>query len=122
MEVEGTRHHMSWISAEMMKQRNSGPYENYGEMLYAESLEGIARRRQKAERELATRAEAELSSATFQPEISRLAQQLWSRQDGSTVPAWQRLSKSAWLAGGECFGSRGCMRGPAQHQPPRPWC
>ncbi|GBF97125.1 hypothetical protein Rsub_10136 [Raphidocelis subcapitata] len=91
--VEGTRHHMSWISAEMMKQRTSGPYENYGEMLYAESLEGIARRRQKAERERATRAEAELSTATFQPEISRLAQHLWSRQDGSAVPAWQRLSK-----------------------------
>ena len=41
------RLHMSWISQAMMRERTSGPYENYGEMLYAESLEGIARRRQK---------------------------------------------------------------------------
>jgi hypothetical protein len=38
---------MSWISQAMMRERTSGPYGNYGEMLYAESLEGIARRRQK---------------------------------------------------------------------------
>jgi len=92
--LTSNKQHMSWISQEMMRQRNSGPYENYGEMLYAESLEGLARRRQKAERERADRAAEELSSATFQPEISRLAQQLWSRQDGSSVPAWQRLSKA----------------------------
>jgi hypothetical protein len=48
--------------------------------------------RPQAERERAERAADELSAATFQPEISRLAQQLWSRQDGA-VPAWQRLSK-----------------------------
>lgn len=46
------------------------------------------------ERERAQRVEAELSTATFQPEISRLAQQLWSRADGGAVPAWQRLSKA----------------------------
>jgi hypothetical protein len=47
MSITSTRQHMSWISQEMMRQRTSGPYENYGEMLYAESLEGLARRRQK---------------------------------------------------------------------------
>ena len=47
----------------------------------------------QADRERAERAADELSFATFQPEISRMAQQLWSRGDGSAVPAWQRLSK-----------------------------
>ena len=49
----------------------------------------------QAERDRAERLEAELSAVTFTPEISRLAQQLWSRQDGSSVPAWQRLNNGA---------------------------
>ena len=86
------RQHMGWISSEMMRQRNAGPYGNYGEMLYAESLEGAARREQRAARERAERGEAEAAEATFRPEISRLAQQLWTRAEGA-APAWQRLSK-----------------------------
>ncbi|KAI8463811.1 MAG: hypothetical protein J3K34DRAFT_135272 [Monoraphidium minutum] len=88
------RAHMSWISQEMMRERTVGPYDNYGEMLYAESLEGAARRRQRAERDKAEREAQELTSATFQPEISRMAQIMWSRHDGGGMPAWQRLSKS----------------------------
>lgn len=38
---------MSWISSEMMRDRTSGPYDNYGEMLYAESLEALARRHER---------------------------------------------------------------------------
>lgn len=50
----------------------------------------------QAERERMERSEAELSHATFSPEISRLAQQLWSRQEGGMTPAWQRLSRGGW--------------------------
>ena len=32
---------MGWISAEMMRSRNSGAFDNYGEMLYAESRDAI---------------------------------------------------------------------------------
>lgn len=59
----------------------------------------------QADRERAERAADELSSATFQPEISRMAQQLWSRGDGSAVPAWQRLSKGASGEGGRAGSS-----------------
>lgn len=38
---------MSWISSEMMRDRSAGPFDNYGEMLYAESLESLARKRDK---------------------------------------------------------------------------
>jgi hypothetical protein len=38
---------MSWISAEMMRERGPGPYDNYGEMLYAEGLDAAARRQAK---------------------------------------------------------------------------
>jgi hypothetical protein len=38
---------MSWISQEMMRDRTHGPYENYGEMLYAEGLEAQAQRQSR---------------------------------------------------------------------------
>lgn len=38
---------MSWISSEMMRGRVPGPFDNYGEMLYAEGLEAAAMRRSK---------------------------------------------------------------------------
>lgn len=38
---------MSWISSEMMRDRSAGPFGNYGEMLYAESLESLARKRDR---------------------------------------------------------------------------
>jgi peroxiredoxin family protein len=38
---------MSWISQEMMKDRSHGPFENYGEMLYAEGLEALAKKQSK---------------------------------------------------------------------------
>ena len=44
---------MSWISAEMMRERTNGPFENYGEMLYAEGLEATAIRKSKVGRRLA---------------------------------------------------------------------
>jgi hypothetical protein len=44
------RVNMSWISQEMMRDRTSGPFENYGEMLYAESIEGLARKRERVSR------------------------------------------------------------------------
>ncbi len=45
--VNSSRTAMSWISAEMMRERSSGAYDNYGEMLYAEGLEVMARRRDR---------------------------------------------------------------------------
>lgn len=41
------RSSMSWISQEMMRDRTHGPFENYGEMLYAEGLEAQAMRKSK---------------------------------------------------------------------------
>ncbi len=38
---------MSWISAEMMRDRTSGRFGNYGEMLYAEGLEMLARKQEQ---------------------------------------------------------------------------
>ena len=45
--VAATKTSMSWISAAMMRERTHGPFENYGEMLYAEGLEAQALRRSK---------------------------------------------------------------------------
>ena len=45
--LRASRGHMSWISAEMMRDRGPGPHGNYGEMLYAESQAAQARRREK---------------------------------------------------------------------------
>lgn len=47
---------MSWISSEMMRDRSAGPFDNYGEMLYAESLESLARKRDKVGRQAAAAA------------------------------------------------------------------
>lgn len=47
---------MSWISSEMMRDRSAGPFDNYGEMLYAESLESLARKRDKVGRQTAASA------------------------------------------------------------------
>lgn len=44
--------------------------------------------RRKAEKQI-----QEVAGATFKPEISRLAQNLWSPHECTTAPAWQRLSK-----------------------------
>lgn len=166
---------MSWVSHEMMRERTSGPYANYGEMLYAESMESSLLRRQKvgaarggeggrlgaglggggraraswragasralgagqsgrgraratralgsvassgsdfapsgkstatahalasrpaprqAERQRAEQYAAEMASATFSPEITRMAQQMRAREDDAAVPAWERLSQS----------------------------
>jgi hypothetical protein len=203
--VSSMRFQRTWISQEMMRERTSGPYGNYGEMLYAESVEGIARKTQmvgsggwagpvrgrwagasgrtaagdnvcvcvhvcvracvyacvvlvlrwakqasyflharvwhhslssqgrrevchakpaetnqqparalllpscppQAERQRAQRAAAELQSATFSPEITRLAHQLRTRKEGAGVPAWERLSK----------GARSRLKGPKHAQP-----
>ncbi|GBF98697.1 hypothetical protein Rsub_11411 [Raphidocelis subcapitata] len=93
--VTSTKQPMSWVSHEMMRERTSGPYANYGEMLYAESMESSLLRRQKAERQRAERYAAEMASATFTPEITRMAQQMRARTDAAGVPAWQRLSQAA---------------------------
>ena len=45
--VASSRGSMSWISAEMMKERSHGPFDNYGEMLYAEGLEQASLRNSK---------------------------------------------------------------------------
>lgn len=91
--IQAGRTSMSWISSEMMRDRGPGQHGNYGQMLYAESLESLARKREKAERVRAQRELDEVAGATFHPEISRLAQNMWSPQECATVPAWQRLSK-----------------------------
>ncbi|KAI8475815.1 MAG: hypothetical protein J3K34DRAFT_478827 [Monoraphidium minutum] len=96
--LSSKRYHRSWISREMMRERGSGPYENYGEMLYAESLEGAARRRMKEQRQRAVKVAEELSAATFQPEITRMAKELRLRGKEGSAPAWQRLSKGAFAA------------------------
>ncbi|WIA42412.1 hypothetical protein OEZ86_008411 [Tetradesmus obliquus] len=91
--IQANKTAMSWISSEMMRDRSSGPFENYGEMLYAESLEAMQRKREKEERRKAEKQIQEVAGATFKPEISRLAQNLWSPHECTTAPAWQRLSK-----------------------------
>jgi len=48
--VSSTKLSINWVSQEMMRERTPGPYQNYGEMLYAESIEGIIRRRQRVGR------------------------------------------------------------------------
>ena len=45
--IQQNKTNMSWISSEMMRDRSAGPFDNYGEMLYAESLESLARKRDK---------------------------------------------------------------------------
>jgi hypothetical protein len=45
--IQQNKTSMSWISSEMMRDRSAGPFDNYGEMLYAESLESLARKRDK---------------------------------------------------------------------------
>lgn len=84
---------MSWISSEMMRDRSAGPFDNYGEMLYAESLESLARKRDKAQRVKAQRDMEEVQGVTFHPEISRHAQTIWGPHEVGSVPVWQRLSK-----------------------------
>lgn len=86
------RSSMSWISQEMMRDRSAGPFDNYGEMLYAEGLEAAAHRKAKAATIRAERAARELEGATFTPEITRLAAALWAGDDLDAQPAWQRLS------------------------------
>uniref|UniRef100_A0A7S0R6Y6 PFU domain-containing protein n=1 Tax=Chlamydomonas leiostraca TaxID=1034604 RepID=A0A7S0R6Y6_9CHLO len=86
------RSSMSWISQEMMRDRTHGPFDNYGEMLYAEGLEAQAVRKSKAAAIRAERDAKELDGATFRPEITDLAKALWSGADLDSQPAWQRLS------------------------------
>jgi hypothetical protein len=45
--IQQNKTNMSWISSDMMRDRSAGPFDNYGEMLYAESLESLARKRDK---------------------------------------------------------------------------
>ena len=45
--VHHERTSISWISKEMMRERAAGPFDNYGEMLYAEGLEAAALRKSK---------------------------------------------------------------------------
>ncbi len=47
--LAASKQSMSWISKEMMKERTHGPFDNYGEMLYAEGLEAVAVRKSKVE-------------------------------------------------------------------------
>eukprot|EP00878_Enallax_costatus_P029279 GHUV01031729.1.p1 GENE.GHUV01031729.1~~GHUV01031729.1.p1 ORF type:complete len:246 (+),score=86.04 GHUV01031729.1:1192-1929(+) len=91
--IKQNKTHMSWISSEMMRDRGSGPFGNYGQMLYAESLEAMERRKEKIERRKVEKVDEEVAGVTFHPEISRLAQNLWTPQECASVPAWQRLSK-----------------------------
>ncbi|KAF6256830.1 hypothetical protein COO60DRAFT_1656523 [Scenedesmus sp. NREL 46B-D3] len=91
--IQANKTSMSWISSEMMRDRSSGPFVNYGEMLYAESLEAMQRKREKTERRKAEKQIQEVAGVTFKPEISRLAQNLWSPLECTAAPAWQRLSR-----------------------------
>jgi hypothetical protein len=59
---------MSWISAEMMRERGSGPFSSYGEMLYQESLESLARKREK----VSPAHQASISSSAGTPCPARL--------------------------------------------------
>jgi hypothetical protein len=54
--------------------------------------------------------EAEIEGATFQPEISRLAQSLWSATELQQAPAWQRLSNQSKKIKGEAGGYGGIVR------------
>lgn len=89
-EIEAGRTAMSYISHIMMRDRNSGPFSNYGEMLYAEALQEQAARAAKAQAIHAEEAARELDGVTFHPKISTLAERLYGERE---VPAWQRLAR-----------------------------
>eukprot|EP00798_Chlamydomonas_sp_ICE-L_P002715 gene2715-12588_t len=99
--LKQSRTSMSWISAEIMKQRSQGHFENYGEMLYAEGIEAAATKRSKADAARAEIEERELEGATWTPQITSLAQEIWIHRPASagggaghmrSSTAWQRLS------------------------------
>ncbi|KAF5842487.1 hypothetical protein DUNSADRAFT_6731 [Dunaliella salina] len=90
--INQSRSSMSWISQEMMRARSHGPFENYGEMLYAEGLEQAAVKNSRAVAERAEREARETEGATFRPEVSKLARALWSGGDLNSQACWQRLS------------------------------
>ena len=53
-----------------MAERTAGPFTNYGEMLYAESMQALNSRQQAAEAARMAREAAELSEVTFQPTVN----------------------------------------------------
>lgn len=93
---------MSWISAEMMRERTHGPFDNYGEMLYAEALESTAIKKSKLALMKAEKEAQELSGATFSPIITPLARSLGNHRssafygvaESGPQPPWQRLSQA----------------------------
>jgi hypothetical protein len=90
---------MSWISAEMMRERTHGPFDNYGEMLYAEALESTAIKKSKVALMKAEKEAQELNGATFSPIITPLARSLGNNRSSSFYesgpqPSWQRLSQA----------------------------
>lgn len=93
---------MSWISAEMMRERTHGPFDNYGEMLYAEAIESTAIKKSKAALMRAEMEALELSGATFHPVITPLAHSLGKNRSSASYgsaesgpqQSWQRLSQS----------------------------
>ena len=93
---------MSWISAEMMRERTHGPFSNYGEMLYAEAIESTAIKKSKAALMRAEKEAQELNGATFVPVITPLARSLGKNRSSSFYgiaesgpqPSWQRLGQA----------------------------
>ncbi|KAI3431406.1 hypothetical protein D9Q98_004459 [Chlorella vulgaris] len=91
--------HIAPASNKLASHRTTGAYRNYGERLYVEGRLDALKREQLAHRVREEEARAEVDQFSFQPEISKLAQQI--KQDeaerGSTT-AYQRLYQRAATA------------------------
>eukprot|EP00873_Tetraselmis_striata_P024111 jgi/Tetstr1/444375/TSEL_032265.t2 len=88
-QIESQRENISWVSRELTAGRTAGEYMNYGERLYVEGV--VERERKQREAQLMKQEETahELRGATFQPRISKMAQQIHRPKEMST---WERLS------------------------------
>ncbi|KAL4440425.1 hypothetical protein ABPG75_003426 [Micractinium tetrahymenae] len=89
--------HIAPTSNKLAGHRTAGSYRNYGERLYVEGRLDAMRREQEAQRLKEEEARAELDGYTFQPSISKLAQQLKEAEGScsSSVAAGQRLYQRA---------------------------
>lgn len=87
--------HCTPVSRALASHRNAQGYASYGERLYVEGRLDAMRRAQEADRIKAEEEAAELAEATFQPQISAMAQQLKAaaaRGSGGAPPVpWDRL-------------------------------
>lgn len=89
--------HVTPVSKALAANRSAGGYANYGERLYFEGKMEAVKREQAAERARTAAKDAELSEATFTPEITPLAQTMKTTEKVSRASGgpshWERLHR-----------------------------